>query len=943
MNLESQVGGYRAAELANVEQVYSSVARLIGAGDINSNNDDGAENAKQYNAREEIAMVESATVGWTRAFYSMLETKERELSKTDKSSTNKELVILVSEAEYAANLVAAVKFARDHTQNSRFSWRVFPIPSSTVKGEGGVSISSGVVDLDAFQSILKGTYAIGDSELLDPSSIVMVCITQIPTNSGIINSVNEIGAMIDTYNNCREGESNGEKLPQILYLVDACQSVGQVVVDVNDMKCHALAATGRKYLRGPRGTGFLYIQKHIPNVLEPSHVDHAAAPVVRVMEQPLCRHGLEEESDFGLCYTYKPGAARFEFWEANIATRLGLGAAIDVLLSLGPDIIEAKCRLGGNLLRQRLRLMKDVHVYHDDSSSCGIVTFFVDYVDATTIKARMQDGLCEEDPKCCYHLSAVPATSTPLDSSRTGLGERNLLRASLSYFNTEDEIDSFCKALESVISGEGEKYLSAPSMAEDTPSTMQADFFAQQLDVCKQIISDDDLRSGFESNNRSNERFKEHPRCTKRFGEVLLHARNGAGSHTEYQYAVQNARSIVHYVDACRKRSKPSSPIREGLTADIVAALTSHSLRNFRIQQINADVSISSSHESNHRTKLDFTREEADIEIVGRLYYSAIKSTEQYIKEVGLTVDHGGFTALLALCRAASSSISAETVPDGLESSSLTRESAGDTFMISKDEAQLDAALSKHFNGITAPGCRFLFSPQHGIDKDHNVVGRAKRLVVAFSSLGNGLVRHEFGGSLAKINKQLQAQGEEVFDALFVADPSQSWYQKDSHGNFDGFLEYEQRIRTSSEPYDQVSLVGDSMGGSAALLFSHLATESVVAFSPQIELVGDVHVGRCDMTNTIRVRYRRRLLSSVEEAVTRRVKIFVHRGMEEADIRHTNMLTNHLSEKASEGCCDPLDGHLMIVEHHDCQHHQIAVHLKEKGQLAQTLFQNIIE
>lgn len=483
LNLESQMGGYRAAELksTNVDGVYVSVARLIGAGciddDDTSSRFDDAQTETTYNPRDEIALVESATVGWTRAFYSMLETKERELlaTQTTKMSAvekEEELVILVSEAEYAANLVAAVKFARDHSMyTKRFRWKVFAIPSTTTQQSmcdgDHVSSSTGVVDLEAFQSMLSGTYTIKDTfsddeRYLDPSSIVMVCITHIPTNAGIINPVNEIGSLINNYN-CRErgAELNDDntKLPYIMYLVDACQSVGQIQVNVRDMQCHALASTGRKYLRGPRGTGFLFVQKNIANMLEPSHIDHAAAPVVKMPSiSSSWEHGLEEESsEFGLYHTYQPGAARFEFWESNVSNRLGLGAAIDLSLNIGMDTIEKKCTSLGKLLRQKLGSIEGVHVYHDDSTSSGIVTFSVDKLDATIIKERMQTGLVgkdfanEEYSLCCFHLSVVPATSTPLDSSCTGLGEKRLLRASLSYFNTEDEITLFCKALTRVM------------------------------------------------------------------------------------------------------------------------------------------------------------------------------------------------------------------------------------------------------------------------------------------------------------------------------------------------------------------------------------------------------------------------------------------------------------------------------------------------------------
>jgi len=477
-------------------------------------------------------------------------------------------------------------------------------------------------------------------------------------------------------------------------------------------------------------------------------------------------------------------------------------------------------------------------------------------------------------------------------------------------------------------------------ITQDTSSTTRADFFEQQLAICKHIISMDDLQlvhghhgSGVEK-GKPRQKFREHPRCTARFGEVLLHARDGATSPDEYQIAVHNAKSIVKYVDACRAESNSKYPVRKGLVGDVAAALTGQPLRKFRISQIE-DVSTSL---KNNAAKADFTLENADLEIIGRLYYSAIRCNEWYLEEVGLIPDHGGFTTLLALCRAASFASSI-----GTETKSFPSPHPADLAMLSNQEAKLDAALSNHFNGITAPGCRFLFSCWHGIDQaDTGDSGRAKHLIVAFSSLGNGLVRHEFGGSLAKLNKQLHADGKDTFDVLFVADPAQSWYQKDSRGHLDGFAEYEQRILIASRPYDKISLVGDSMGGSGALLFSHLATESVVAFSPQIDLNGDSHVSRYDMTPTIRDRYCDRLLHSVELAVEAGVKIYVNRGVEKADVGHTDLLMNHINGKFSEGP-GPLGGRLIINEHSDCQHHQIAVHLKEKGQLAHVLSSNLIQ
>ena len=272
---------------------------------------------------------------------------------------------------------------------------------------------------------------------------------------------------------------------------------------------------------------------------------------------------------------------------------------------------------------------------------------------------------------------------------------------------------------------------------------LSTNFFNDQLDICKQIANDsDDNNDELQYNNDvARSRFKEHPRCTARFGEVLQHARDNAVPIEEYQKAIHNAKSIVNYIDTSMKQSNNICPIRDGLLEDITAALTSESMRQFRVKQIECD------------SESDFTPEQKDLEILGRLYYSAISRSEHCLQEVGLTSDHCGFTTLLALCRAVSDS-------------SLT---------YTKDGERLDAAVSNHFNGITAPDCRFLFSPHHGIDITNKVnTGRSKLLVVAFSSLGNGLVRHEFGGSLAKINNQLYADGlyDDVCDVLFVAEES---------------------------------------------------------------------------------------------------------------------------------------------------------------------------
>jgi selenocysteine lyase/cysteine desulfurase len=412
MELEREVGGYTAAALVDeeVNQVYRTVADLIHA------------------EPSEIALVESATVAWTRAFYSMAEKQQRDATGTGNANAN---VILISDAEYAANVVAACQWARDK------KWTVLSIPSVVSDGK-----STGIVDLKALDEMLSGNYTYKDEEgksvVLDPSRIALACITHIPTNSGIVNPVEEIGQRILAYNNhSKQGESSSSSRTQILYLVDACQSVGQLPVNAQNIQCHALVATGRKYLRGPRGTGFLFVSSEIVNELMPSHIDHYGVPVSRV---PASYEDGDAVQNL-LEYAPREGATRFEFYEANVANRLGLGAAITEAIRKGTKTIEEDCGRLAKLVRERLDHIPSIIIHHKSSASCGIVTFYSTAMDSKTIKEKMQtEG---------FELSVVPATSTPLDSSK--LKVPDLVRASCSYTNTEDEIDAFSQALASLL------------------------------------------------------------------------------------------------------------------------------------------------------------------------------------------------------------------------------------------------------------------------------------------------------------------------------------------------------------------------------------------------------------------------------------------------------------------------------------------------------------
>jgi selenocysteine lyase/cysteine desulfurase len=406
------MGGYAAGAIVADElaSVYSSVATLVQAPSV-----------------DDIALVESATVAWTRLFYAFAQHIEDH--DTQQRATADPKIIWISEAEYAANVVAICRWARTHAQ-----WTVRMLPSA--RDTDGRS--TGKVDMERMRDILQGR------TLVEPGHIAMVCVTHIPTNSGIVNPVQEIGRLIADYNDKQKASSSQGCLPSIWYLVDACQSVGQMEVNVQRIRCHGLVATGRKYLRSPRGTGFLFCAQHVSDRIWPSHIDHAAAPIKAVPRAMSIADVLTEPVEDLFDFAPRPGAKRFEFWESNLANKLGLGQAVLVAREEGLSRIAATIQVLADDLYQRLSEMEGVRLHH--SPECGIVTFWLESFDSKLAKDRLweigADGTRIE-------VSVVPATSTPLDSAQSSVPD--MIRASLSYTNSAADIHMLCSRLSSIM------------------------------------------------------------------------------------------------------------------------------------------------------------------------------------------------------------------------------------------------------------------------------------------------------------------------------------------------------------------------------------------------------------------------------------------------------------------------------------------------------------
>lgn len=304
----------------------------------------------------EIALMESATRAWDMAFYSI------GFRPGDR--------ILTASNEYASNFIAFLQARKRY----------------------GVDI--GVVENDEHGQISLDALR----EALD-ERVRLVALTHVATNSGLV----------------QPAEAAGEIIKEVgaLYLLDACQSAGQLELDVKRLKCDFLSATGRKYLRGPRGTGFLYVRRELIERMEPVLLDLQAATWT--------------SSD---SYEVRADARRFEAFESSIACRMGLGAAVDYALGWGIEAISERVAELAAALREELGRIPGVTVHDAGERRCGIVTFASDRVSPWEIQERLRTR--------SINVAITQTRHSRLDMEARGLD--SLVRASVHYYNTEDEI-----------------------------------------------------------------------------------------------------------------------------------------------------------------------------------------------------------------------------------------------------------------------------------------------------------------------------------------------------------------------------------------------------------------------------------------------------------------------------------------------------------------------
>lgn len=314
-------------------------------------------------AGDEIALQENATRGWEMAFYSL------RFTAGDR--------IVTSANEYASNYIAFLQVAQ------RTGAEIHVVESD----------QAGEIDLEAMRQLLD-------------DRVKLIALTHLPTNGGLVQPAAQVGQLAR-----RAG---------IPFLLDATQSAGQIDLDVEALGCDMLCATGRKYLRGPRGTGFLYVRRSMLEQMDPPLLDLHAA------------NWLSQDK-----FAVRGDAKRFETWESAAATRLGLGVAIEYALALGLKNIESRVQELGRLLRERLGQVKGATVQDLGRVRSGIVTFTC----TGRAAGEVMQGLKEKG----IAVRVSDRTSTLIDMERRGL--EGLVRASVHYYNTEEEIEQLCEAV----------------------------------------------------------------------------------------------------------------------------------------------------------------------------------------------------------------------------------------------------------------------------------------------------------------------------------------------------------------------------------------------------------------------------------------------------------------------------------------------------------------
>ncbi len=247
-------------------------------------------------------------------------------------------------------------------------------------------------------------------ELLRDPRVRLLAVTWVPTNSGLMQPVETLGEVADSAG--------------VPYLIDACQAVGEIPIDVARLRCDFLSATGRKFLRGPRGIGFLYVSdRALQRGDHPLYIDMRGADWITADT-----------------FELTPDARRFENWEFAYALVLGLGEAARYALSVDVGRGGRRAREIAATLRTKLAAIPGYRVLDRGKDLAAIVTAAVSGWDAPAlVTALRQRGI---------NTSASLGAYAVIDMAEKNA--KSALRVSPHYYNTEAELGILIDALKSL-------------------------------------------------------------------------------------------------------------------------------------------------------------------------------------------------------------------------------------------------------------------------------------------------------------------------------------------------------------------------------------------------------------------------------------------------------------------------------------------------------------
>lgn len=235
---------------------------------------------------------------------------------------------------------------------------------------------------------------------LSRGNVRAVLCTHVASHRGYVTPLSSIGQL------CRESES--------LHIVDGCQSFGQIPIDVEASSIDIFTATGRKWLRAPRGTGFVFARPDLISLMRPPYQE-------------------------GRLELAPENPQRLENFEVSWAARVGMHFALNDLHTYTQERVSRQIIAMTDYLQHRLRELKNLDVQEaPDQPKCGITTFLHSSVGSEELKAQAA--------AIGVRFTVAPPDSAPLDSDVL----RAPVRVSPHIYNNTDDIDALIEFIEAL-------------------------------------------------------------------------------------------------------------------------------------------------------------------------------------------------------------------------------------------------------------------------------------------------------------------------------------------------------------------------------------------------------------------------------------------------------------------------------------------------------------